>query len=576
MSRRFTLFVLFVFAVGALVYYFQPPKVDQRTVIYHAKKIITMADDSTAQAVAVSKGMILGVGALDQLQAAYPQAVLDNSFKDLVLVPGFIDPHIHMLLSAVQYALAIAPPWPIQTGDGVIQGLNSPSVFLEQIRQINAEQSGSGPLVIYGYHDLVHGPLDRHILDAISQTRPLIIWHYSSHDFYLNSKALAWAEIEPSMHAQFEGIALDKEGELTGRVFEDAVPLMSRKLAWTILNPLQVRKGFKRFSQLLQQGGVTTVADLGYGIFGLSVENLNLRFNWRSPSHSGYRVYMVPEHRAFVREYGDKSVDAVLRMVSGDTGSPAPVLPQVKFFVDAAFYSQTMRLSPPGYLAGQSQGTEGLWVTKPDAIAPIMKPYWDAGLGVRVHSNGDRAQTATLAALANLRESGDNRFVIEHAGLMSPEHVNRALENRAVVSAASHYVHYLGEVYQAALGETRGAWIEPLNSLSQAGVPVTLHSDAPLAPPLPLKAASVHLTRLTREGNVLTPKERLSKKEALEAITLDAAYALGLENELGSIEQGKRADFTILEQDPFNIDGKDWPSIGVWGVVLNGQKRPLQ
>ena len=559
-------------------------KDETQPVIYPAKAVITMdgeerakAGGTIAEAVATANGKILLAGPLSTLKTAYPNAEIDETFADKVIVPGFIDPHIHMLLSAIQYALPIAPPWQMMTGDGVVDGLRTRAAFLARISEINATTKGNGPLVIYGFHNLVHGNLDRHDLDAITTSRPLIIWHYSSHDFYLNTMALDWANVTPDLHKQFEGIAIGPDGELTGRVFEDALPYLNKKLAPVIMNPFLVGDGFKSFSKLLREGGVTSVADLAYGIFGLSIEDLNLRLNWKSPDHSGYRVYLVPEHRGFERAFGDDRVEMILKMSTGRKQTPAPVLPQVKFFVDAAFYSQTMRLSRPGYLDGQSKGTQGLWVTKPPQIVPTIEPYWRAGLGVRIHSNGDRAQTATLNALETLRaDSSDNRFIIEHAGLMSPLHIARAANLKAGVSAASHYVNYLGNAYQAPLGSRRGAWIEPLNSLSRAGVRVTLHSDAPLAPPIPLKAASVHMTRATREGNVLTPTETLSAHEALEAITIDAAFALGLEDEIGSIVTGKRADFTILDQNPLEIPGEDWPEIGVWGVVLEGKKRPVQ
>lgn len=266
---------------------------------------------------------------------------------------------------------------------------------------------------------------------------------------------------------------------------------------------------------------------------------------------------------------------AALALSKGETPASAPVLPQVKFFTDAAFYSQTMRISPPGYLAGQSKDSEGLWVTRPDALANTIRPYWEAGLGVRIHSNGDAAQTATLDALESLRASNASpRFIIEHGGMFSPEQVERAAALGAGVSAASHYVFYLGNAYVEPLGAERAAWITPLRSLSAAGVPVTVHSDAPLAPPMPLLAASVHMTRATREGNVFNAGEKLPAMEALQAITLDAAYALGLEDKIGSIAPGKRADFTILSANPLTTPGEDWDKIGVWGVVLDGVKHP--
>lgn len=545
-------------------------------VIYPAATVVTMQGNATAEAVAVEDNRIVAVGERADLEARYSGAAIDESFVDKTIVPGLIDPHIHMALSSLQYATPLTPPWPMATPDGMVRGLPTREAYFQRLTEIEAAAPEGEPLIVYGFHNLVHGDLIKADLDAVTTDRPLVIWHYSSHDFYLNSAALDWAGIDASWHEQFEGVDLDEDGELTGRIYEDAIGALMQKIGPILLAPDRLTRGLNGFSELLRAGGVTTVADLGYGIFTLPLENANIAGNWRSMAHSGYRVYLVPEHRAFAHAFGDARVETVLGMVAGEIDAPAPVLPQVKFFTDAAYYSQTMRLSEPGYLSGQSEGSQGLWVMKPDEIVPTMQPYWDAGLAVRVHSNGDAAQTATLDALETLRASAPDRaFIFEHAGLFSPEQVTRAAELGAGISAASHYVFYLGEAYQSPLGPDRGNWILPLASLSAAGVPVTLHSDAPLAPPLPLRAASVHMLRSTREGTELTPTEKLSAQEALESITIDAAYALGLEGELGSIEVGKIADFTILESNPLETPAEAWRDIEVWGVVLDGEKRPL-
>lgn len=555
----------------------QTPMTGEGVVIYVADALVTMTPEQAGDAVAVRDDTIIRVGALTELQEQYVGAEVDQSFAVQTIVPGLIDPHIHMGLSSLQYATPLTPPWPMSTPDGMVRGLPNRDAFFERLREIDAEAPAGEPLIVYGFHNLVHGDLVKEDLDAVTSDRPLVIWHYSSHDFYLNSAALTWAGIDRSLHEHFEGVDLDPSGALTGRIYEDAIPPLMASLGPILLSPNRLSEGMEGFSSLLRQGGVTTVADLGYGVFTLPLEDANIRGNWRSIEHSGYRLYLVPEHRAFEAAFGDDRVETVLAMIAGDVDTPAPVLPQVKFFTDAAYYSQTMRISDPGYLSGQSAGTPGLWVLEPHEIAPTIQPYWDAGLAVRIHSNGDAAQTATLDALATLRVSApDRKFVFEHAGLFSPDQVARAADLDAGISAASHYVFYLGEAYQSPLGPDRGNWILPLSSLSAAGVPVTLHSDAPLAPPLPLRAASVHMLRSTREGGELTPSEKLSAHEALEAITIDAAYALGLEQEIGSIEPGKRADFTILGANPLSTPADEWGDIDIWGVVIDGKKRPLE
>ena len=547
-------------------------------VIYPAKAVVTMeAGAPLVEAIAVHDNKIIALGDRADLKAALPGAKVDLTFEDKVIVPGLIDPHVHMGLSSLQYATPLTPPWEMATPDGMLDGLPTRAAFFARLSEIEAAAPAGEPVIAFGFHNLVHGDLDRHDLDAVTTDRPLIVWHYSSHDFYLNSAALDWAGIDASLHEQFEGVPLGEDGLPTGRVFEDALPVLLQKLGPILFAPDRLKRGLEGFSGLLRAGGVTTVADLGYGLFGLPLEDANISANWQSIEHAGYRLYLVPEHRAFEAAFGDERVQIILDMVSGERVVPAPVLPQVKFFADAAFYSQTMRVSPPGYLSGQSAGSQGLWVLKPDEIVPTIQPYWDAGLGVRIHSNGDEAQTATLDALAELRLSEpEQRFVLEHAGLFSPRQVAKAAALEAVISAASHYVYYLGEAYQGPLGPERGEWILPLASLSESGVAVTLHSDAPLAPPLPMRAASVHMLRSTREGTVLTAHEKLSAQEAMEAITIDAAYALGLETKIGSLAPDKLADFTILDANPLELPGEAWPDIRVWGVVIGGEKYQLE
>lgn len=548
-------------------------------VIYPATVITMEPSLPSATAVAVKDGKVLAVGDLDDLVEGYSGAVVDEMFARDTILPGFIDPHVHMALAALMIATETIAPWPVARAGGATPAYPDRVAFLARLSEIEKAAPAGEPLIVWGYHDLVHGALTRADLDAVTTTRPLFVWHYSGHDFYLNSAAIDFAKIAGALRKKFEGVAVDAKGEPTGRVFEDALPFLMETLGPILLDPARAAAGAAAFSRLLNEGGVTTVADLGYGIFGLPFEDANIASNWVSPQQSGYRLYLVPEHRAFLAAFGDKRALTAASMAAGTSPAPAPVLPQVKFFADAAFYSQTMRLSDPGYLAGQSTGTKGLWATPPNEIAETIRPYWDAGLGVRIHSNGDAAQDATLDALETLRATSaaedpvGRRFVIEHAAMFSSEDVRRAGVLGAAVSAASHYVYHLGEAYQPLLGPERGARLSPLASMSAAGIKVALHSDAPLAPPSPLRAASVHLTRETREGGVLTPGERLSPREAIEAITIDAAFALGLENEIGSIAPGKRADFTILGRNPLATAGDRWDDIPVRGVVLAGEKR---
>jgi predicted amidohydrolase YtcJ len=115
----------------------------------------------------------------------------------------------------------------------------------------------------------------------------------------------------------------------------------------------------------------------------------------------------------------------------------------------------------------------------------------------------------------------------------------------------------------------------PLNSFASTGMPVAFHSDFTMAPAQPLLLAWAAVTRLTSEGNILAPEERLTLQQALRAITIDAAYQLGKDDEFGSIEVGKMADFTVLEQNPFEVPAETLKDIPIWGTVFEGSVFPL-
>jgi predicted amidohydrolase YtcJ len=96
-----------------------------------------------------------------------------------------------------------------------------------------------------------------------------------------------------------------------------------------------------------------------------------------------------------------------------------------------------------------------------------------------------------------------------------------------------------------------------------------------MAPAAPLTLASVAVNRVTAEGTLMAPTERITVERALRAITIDAAYALDMEQEIGSIVAGKRADFTVLEDDPLTVNPLKLKDIAIWGTVFEGKVFPL-
>jgi predicted amidohydrolase YtcJ len=114
-----------------------------------------------------------------------------------------------------------------------------------------------------------------------------------------------------------------------------------------------------------------------------------------------------------------------------------------------------------------------------------------------------------------------------------------------------------------------------LKTLLDAGNTISLHSDTPVGPPRPLEWVWIAVNRIGLSGKLLGPDERISVVQAMKMITIDAAYTLGVEDKIGSIQAGKFADFTVLDQDPFEIEPMKLKDIPVWGTVLGGRVQPV-
>ena len=144
----------------------------------------------------------------------------------------------------------------------------------------------------------------------------------------------------------------------------------------------------------------------------------------------------------------------------------------------------------------------------------------------------------------------------------------------AVVSANPSYVYARAEFNEPYLGTERADTASAFNTLLNAGIPTSLHSDTPVAPPEPLKEVWMVVNRFGLSGKVHGPTERISLEQALRMITIDAAYTIGEETKIGSITPGKFADFTVLETDPYTVTKNAIKNIKVWGTVVGGKIYP--
>ncbi|MCH8133845.1 MAG: amidohydrolase [Myxococcales bacterium] len=542
--------------------------------VYTARKILTLEPDApTATAVAVEAGEIVALGSLDDVRAALGKRAfdVDERFADKVLMPGFIDPHLHPALAATILPLNIVSAMEWVTPTGRTRPVRGRDSFLARLRELDHGMDDEDEwLLVWGYHEPYHGKLSRAELDRVSSTRPIMVWQRSVHEMYFNTPGLAELDLTADDFAGYE--QADWE---TGHLWETAVFALGKPMIRILASPLRYRRGLSMLSEVIHRGGLTTVAEQGFPQLSAWGELLMLHLEMLSDD-TPYRFVLVPNAMYLLREHDDaQAAERAATALLARSTDRIRLIKHVKYYADGAIFSQLMQLTRP-YLDGH----HGEWMMTPEEQAAVLDAFWSKGWDIHIHVNGDAGLDLVLdqiQARQRANPAPGKRIVLEHYGYARDDQHRRLKQMGISVSNNPYYVHELAPIYaHHGLGPERAADISPLGGLARAGVPISFHSDYPMAPAEPLKLVGVAVNRIGSDGRVWGEDQKLALDLALRAITIEAARSLGLEDEIGSLGVGKKADFTILEQDPYAVDPEAIEDIGIWGTVFEGVPYPLK
>ena len=548
--------------------------------VFTAKKFYTMnPGHPEARAVAVCGDRIVSLGdSLDDLKpwtSKIPTTV-DTRFADKTVFPGFIEAHSHPLLGAITANLpAIAALDTPQAYGPDIKGVKSEAEAFARMRRYESEMKDpTTPILIWGWDVPAMGRhLTRQDLDKISTTRPVLVWDASQHHGYVNSALIAQRKIPSDL--KIAGVGHDDKGELNGQFLGVPaasyviLPMVASKLA-----PAEASRLMRWLIDLNRRNGITTTTDHSMGIFNIDAEAGVLGAMFNNPE-TPQRLMASPDMRSFLTKYGtsEKAIDAVHALQAKNTDRL--MYRGVKFFTDDSFNGLTFKPGGPGYI----DGSTGQWITPPDKLEALMEPWWKDGQQIFVHSIGVEAQDVTIGTLRKLQAKtprSDHRFTFEHVGMARYDQIRAMKALGASANVNLYYIWLRGEMYPNVIGKDRADDLAPIGTLVREGVPTTFHSDYPVAPPKPLLGVSLALTRVGQSGTqTLGSVQVIDLQQALRMITIDAAYVLGLDNKVGSIEPGKLADFTVLDNDPYNTKPAAIRDIPVWGTVLGGRVFPV-
>jgi predicted amidohydrolase YtcJ len=537
----------------------------------------------TGTAVAVRSGKVLSVGRsmedlapwLDAARRDGTAVTVDDTFRDHVLVPGFVEAHGHPLIGAIALTMPSLSHFPQPNPYGPeIPGVRDIAGVEQAIRAHLASHPADGrPVLFWGYDVAAMGRhLDKAFLDRVAGDRAVWVWDASEHFVYGSSAALRKRGVTRKDVA-VNGVMAGPDGEPSGQFLGATAAswVLGPELA-TMLTPAEITPIMKYLVDLGWKNGITTTSDMSLGmLFGIDRDLECSKAFFRGP-HAPLRCVTVIAADIAVRDKGDGAVAFVKGLEA--QADEKLMFAGVKFFADDSFLSFGMQVTDPGYVDGRA----GMWMMKPDEMVARYRPWWDAGMQLHTHTNGNAGVRAVIDALAALQDAKprfDHRFTIQHYGISTPEDAARLARLGGLASVNPYYVFQRAEINVPYMGTDRAETAARLRTLVSSGVLTALHTDTPVAPPRPLEAMWIAVNRIgIRSGKVLAPDERVTPHQAMRMVTIDAAATLGAEDKVGSIRAGKFADFTVLGANPLEVDPTTIRDIPVWGVVIGGTKHP--
>ncbi|QUS36325.1 amidohydrolase [Falsirhodobacter algicola] len=536
------------------------------TTIYRAAKILTMnPSNPVASHVAVRDGKVLGAGTLEEL-AGWGDHVLDERFADKVLMPGFVEGHAHTSAGSL-WDYCYLGYFDRADPDGTVwPGLKDRDAVVARLAEACAGVPEGDLVLGWGldpiYMDNVR--LTRADLDAASARHRILVMNASGHIVNANTAALDHAGLLRG-GLNHPGIPLGDDGLPMGELRSPEVmgPAMARN---GIEHDLMEgdASGLKSYGRLCVRAGVTTSTDLARMLDDAIISDM-----LAVTGAADFPVCIVP----FRIMLGMTPENLVNFVVSSKARSTDRLdLGRIKVVADGSIQGFTARLRAPGYYNG---APNGLWYVAPEQLLEIYERALKAGVLVHTHTNGDEATELAIekleAALAQVPVR-DHRFTLQHCQLAGGDQFRRMGRLGMCVNLfANHHYYWGDEHYRYTVGPERAMRMNATRTALANGLPLAIHSDAPVTPLGPLFTAWAAVTRLTASGRLQGAHEAITVPEALYAITMGAAVTLKMDHMIGSIETGKRADFAILEADPTEVAPEDLKDVGVWGTVQGGR-----
>ncbi len=513
---------------------------------YNGKIYVVDNNFSDVDAFVVINGKIKEIGSNEDIRSDYEaNEIID--LKGAAVYPGFIDAHCHF------YGYST---------DLLKCDLYGSTSFDECIDKIKEYASTNKFSWILGrgwdqndWEDKSWPTKER--LDSLFPDKPVFLMRIDGHAALCNSTALSMAGINPETKIE-GGEIIANDGKLTGLLIDNAVELVKKKIP-QFTNDL-IEDALLKGQENCFAVGLTTVDDAGLG-----KDSIFTLVNLQNQGKLKMRIYAMISDDPKTLDYFTKH---------GPFKNDRMNVNAIKVYADGALGSRGACLKQE---YEDQKGHYGFMLCTTNHLERLADLALENGFQLCTHAIGDSANKVVLDVYSDhLSTENHRRWRIEHCQVMDPND-RKKLNNYSVIPSVQP-THATSDMYWAEerLGKKRMSYSYAYEDLRQAsdGI-IAFGTDFPVENINPIYTFYAAVVRKDLKGypkDGFQAENKIKRKDALKAMTINAAYANFEEEEKGSLEEGKYADFVILDQDIMKVDDNDIPKTRVMATYVNGEK----
>lgn len=538
--------------------------------LYHGGDILTMSGPSPeyVDVVVEQEGRIVFTGAKEEALKLFGKDVTSVDLQGATLLPGFIDGHGHLYLTGFASQLANVLPAPDGPGTSFASLIEATQDWIET-ENGQFIISKLGWVIANGFDDSQlqeKAYPTAEILDKISTEYPVLLIHQSGHLASVNSKALEMIGYDSATPNPKGGIIRrDENGQPNGILEETAFfnPIMPFLMS---TDPDIMRATVKGGQEQYARWGYTTAQDGrttpdASAAFAQAVQDNTLKIDVVSYPD------IIWNKGALESEFYNKQANYMNRFRVGGA----------KLTLDGSPQGKTAWLSHPYHIPpkGAAEDYVGYSIMPDEKAMEHMMTAFENNWQVMVHANGDAAIDQFIESLeAAQMASGydDHRTVLIHGQTLRKDQISKLEGLDVIPSLFPMHTFYWGDWHaESVLGQSRASYISPMRDVIDAGLLPTSHHDSPVTFPNSMRVLDATVNRVTRSGKALGPNQRITPYEGLKTLTEWAARQYYEEDNKGTLEVGKLADFVILSDNPLKVKPKTIHEIMVLSTIKEGQ-----